>query len=148
MKNIPINLSGITGEYFVAAELSRRGFIASLTLKNTQGIDILVSTIGVERSYAVQVKTTQGKKKEWMLNEKSEKLKDENFFYIFVRLKNENEVPDYHIVPSRIVANQIKKDHLIWLNTPGKKGQKRNDSKMRKFRDYDDKYLGSWDLLR
>lgn len=82
MKNIPINLSGIAGEYFVAAELSRRGFIASLTLKNTQGIDILVSTIGVERSYAVQVKTTQGKKKEWMLNEKSEKLKDENFFYI------------------------------------------------------------------
>jgi hypothetical protein len=37
-------LSGVSGEYFVAAELSRRGFIASLTLKNAQGIDILASS--------------------------------------------------------------------------------------------------------
>src|SRR5437660_12290839 len=33
--------AGVTGEYFVAAELSRRGYIASLTLRNTRGIDVL-----------------------------------------------------------------------------------------------------------
>jgi hypothetical protein len=148
MRSIPINLSGISGEYFVVAELSRRGFIASLTLKNTQGIDILVSTVEVKKSYAVQVKTTQGKKKEWMLNEKSEKLIDKNFFYIFVRVKSDNELPVFHIVPSKIVAKHIKEDHQKWLNTIGKKGQKRNDSKMRKFRDYDDKYLEKWEILK
>ncbi|MCK6593649.1 MAG: hypothetical protein L6Q33_00450 [Bacteriovoracaceae bacterium] len=146
-KNIPINISGIAGEYFVAAELSRLGFIASLTLKNTQGIDILVSTRETDKSFAIQVKTTQGKKKEWMLNEKSENLKGKNFLYVFVRLKELGELPEFHIVPSKIVAKNIKEDHQNWLSTLGKKGQKRNDSKMRKFRDYEDKYLGKWDLL-
>ena len=36
-------LSDVAGEYFVAAELSRRGYVASLTLRNTRGIDILAS---------------------------------------------------------------------------------------------------------
>ena len=32
-------LSGVAGEHFVAAELTRRGYIASLTSQNTKGID-------------------------------------------------------------------------------------------------------------
>lgn len=147
-KNISINLSGIAGEYFVAAELSRLGFIASLTLKNTQGIDILVSTKQTDKSFAIQVKTTQGKKKEWMLNEKSENIIGKNSLYVFVHLKGVGELPDFHIVPSNVVAKNIKVDHQNWLKEPGKKGQKRNDSKMRKFRDYEDKYLGKWELLK
>ena len=34
------NWPGIAGEYFVAAELSRRGFIASISMRNTRGIKI------------------------------------------------------------------------------------------------------------
>ena len=36
-------LVGVTGEYFVAAELSIRGYLASVTLRNSQGIDIIAS---------------------------------------------------------------------------------------------------------
>ena len=36
-------LAGVAGEYFVAAELSRHGFIAFVTLRN-KGIDILAVT--------------------------------------------------------------------------------------------------------
>jgi len=43
-KRLPKIQSGIAGEYLVAAELTRRGYVASLTLKNTQGIDILASS--------------------------------------------------------------------------------------------------------
>lgn len=32
-------LSGVAGEYYVAAELSKRGYIASITLRNTKGVD-------------------------------------------------------------------------------------------------------------
>jgi hypothetical protein len=39
MKPSP-QLTGVAGEYFVAAELSRRGFIASITMRNSTGIDI------------------------------------------------------------------------------------------------------------
>ena len=38
-------LAGVSGEYFVAAELSKRGYIASITLRNTKGIDV-AATIG------------------------------------------------------------------------------------------------------
>ena len=33
-------LAGVAGEYFVAGELSRRGFIASITMRNTRDIKI------------------------------------------------------------------------------------------------------------
>jgi hypothetical protein len=54
-------LSGIAGEYFVAAELSRRGYVASLTLQNTRGIDILASNGDATKSVGIQVKTKQGR---------------------------------------------------------------------------------------
>ena len=52
-------LTGVAGEYFVAAELSRRGYIASITLRNTQGIDLLASDQNATRQIAIQVKTNQ-----------------------------------------------------------------------------------------
>jgi hypothetical protein len=39
MKPSP-QLTGVAGVYFVAAELYRRGFIASITTRNSTGIDI------------------------------------------------------------------------------------------------------------
>ncbi len=35
-------LVGVAGEYLVAGELSLRGYIASITLRNSRGIDIRV----------------------------------------------------------------------------------------------------------
>jgi hypothetical protein len=43
--NLSSILCGVAGEYFVAAELSRRGYVASVTLRNTCGIDILASNV-------------------------------------------------------------------------------------------------------
>ena len=45
------------------------------------------------------------------------------------------EAPEYHIVPSKIVADTIRKNHEKWLNTPGKKGQKHNNTNIREFYD-------------
>jgi hypothetical protein len=42
-KKVSSILIGVSGEYFVAAELSRRGYVASITLRNTRGIDIVAS---------------------------------------------------------------------------------------------------------
>ena len=65
---ISAGLCGIAGEYFVAAELTRRGYIASLTLRNTRGVDILASNLNATRSVGIQVKALQGISKAWMLN--------------------------------------------------------------------------------
>ena len=56
-------LAGIAGEYFVAAELSRRGFIASITLRNTRGIDIVVTNKDATKTVTIQCKTSRKKKR-------------------------------------------------------------------------------------
>ena len=94
-------LAGVSGEYFVAAELSRRGYICSVTLKNTRGIDILVCNEDGSKTLVVQVKTNQINKREWILNEKSEKMNDKNLFYVFVNLISKDKLPEFYIVPSK-----------------------------------------------
>lgn len=104
-------LAGVSGEYFVAAELSRRGYICSVTLKNTKGVDILVCNEDATKTLGIQVKTNQINKSEWILNEKSEKIIDENIYYIFVNLKKVEELPEFYIVPSKVVANYTSSNH-------------------------------------
>src|SRR5690348_13094424 len=71
---IPSVLTGVAGEYFVAAELSRRGYIASISLRNTRGIDILATNQAATRNITIQCKTNQSGARNWMLNEKSEEF--------------------------------------------------------------------------
>jgi hypothetical protein len=147
MAKISPVLCGVAGEYFVAAELSRRGYIASITLRNTGGIDILASNADASRQVGIQVKSNQGDVRDWILNQKAENYYAENLYYIFVNLKEPTERPDFFIVPSEIVGRLVKEGHQLWLNTPGKHGQKHMDSTIRKFRDVDGEYRERWDLL-
>lgn len=50
-------LVGVAGEYLVAGELSLRGYIASITLRNSRGIDIIISSSDGTKSASIQVKT-------------------------------------------------------------------------------------------
>ncbi|HAD83141.1 MAG: aspartate ammonia-lyase [Candidatus Edwardsbacteria bacterium RIFOXYD12_FULL_50_11] len=140
-------LSGVSGEYFVAAELSKRGYIASITLRNTKGVDILCSNAEATKTVGIQVKTSSGAKRSWILNQKAEKYFADNLFYIFVNLYKNKKHPDYFIVPSKVVSKYCKKGHSNWLRTPGKRGQKHNDTPMRKFHDPEEEYLNRWELL-
>jgi len=144
---ISAGLSGVAGEYFVAGELSHLGYIASITLRNTKGIDILVSNSNATRQVAIQVKTNQGTKPEWVLNKKAEDFYSDNLYYVFVTLKNTKERPDFYVVPSKVVADYVRRDHRQWLETPGKNGQAHKDNPVRKFRDIGKQYLNRWDLL-
>lgn len=150
--NISTSLSkgiiGIAGEYFVAAELSRRGYMASITLRNNDSIDIHASNLTASKIFSIQVKTSQHTKKSWPLGAKAEKLYSENLYYVFVNLKGIYERPDYYIVPSKDVARQVRQAHQKWLDSPGKRGQKRKDSSIRTFSDKDGRYLERWDLLK
>jgi hypothetical protein len=140
-------LSGVAGEYFVAAQLSARGYIASVTLRNTGGIDIVCSNSEASKTVSIQVKTRRQKAREWMLNQKVEDYYADNLFYVFVTLNDHEQAPDYFIVSSKIVATYSKVTHKKWLGSPGRSGALHNDTTMRKFREKDKKYLNRWDLL-
>ena len=138
---------GNSGEYFVAGELERRGFTVAVPMSNVKDFDILAINRETHEQFAIQVKTTGYKQKKWVLSKNNEELRGNNIFYVFVSL-NELETPEYHIVPSKVVADTIKASHQAWLNTPGKKGQQHKDTSIRAFTDEGDTYLNKWELLK
>ncbi len=140
-------LTGIAGEYLVAGELSRRGIVASITLRNTRGIDIVATNKDASKSIGIQVKASSGSQRSWILNKKGEDFYSETLFYVFVNLKGNDERPDFFIVPSKMVADHIKHKHAEWLSRPSRKGTPHQDSTMRKFTDSESKYLERWDIL-
>ncbi|MEM7335176.1 MAG: hypothetical protein AAF490_24065 [Chloroflexota bacterium] len=141
-------LVGVAGEYLVAGELTLRGFIASITLRNSRGVDIIVTNAEATKSVSIQVKTNSNGQKLWMVNKKAESYFSDTNFYIFVTLQSLNERPAYHIVPSQFVATHVTENHAKWLLGIKKDGSPRKDTSMRKFSDDKGKYLEAWHLLR
>jgi len=138
--------AGIAGEYLVAAELSRRGYVASVTLRNTRGIDILASNKDATKSVGIQVKTSQRSRAGWVMNKKAEEDLAENLFYVFVCLPP-GSAASFHIVPRRDVAKFVRESHARWLATSSRRGEAHRDNPMRLFQDRESKYKDRWDLL-
>jgi len=137
---------GIAGEYLVAAELSRRGYVATLTLRNTRGIDILASNSDATISVGIQVKTAYGVRPVWMMHKKAEADLAENLFYVFVCLPPEGSAT-FYVVPRRVVAKYVRESHAEFLKTPGRQGQAHKDTDMRQYKDPAHEYKDRWDLL-
>lgn len=140
-------LVGVAGEYFVAAELSLRGFLATVTLRNSRGIDIIASNADASKTVSIQVKANKSGKASWILNKKSETFSSDNHFYIFVALHPLGNRPDFYIVPSSVIAEYTSRTHSEWLSGTKKDGSERKDSNMRKFNDYENNYKERWDVL-
>ena len=140
-------LTGIAGEYYAAAELSVQGYMAAVTLRNNESIDILAYRQADSKQFAIQVKTVQHGSPKWPLNKKAESDFKDNKFYIFVHLKSELTRPDFYIVPSQQLAENVKNNHKNWLAELGRQGQAHNDNDLRVFKDDVDKYKERWDLI-
>ncbi|MDR0967736.1 MAG: hypothetical protein LBL75_02805 [Rickettsiales bacterium] len=143
MSKESINI-GIAGEHLVIAKLSELGFVVSNTEKNTEAIDVLACYPETMKTFAIQVKTTSNQK-DWLLGKKNENLIHKNFFYVFVKITK--TIPEFYVVPSSIVANNISENHKNWLSAPGKNGQKHNDSGIRTFLP-DIEYKDNWGVLK
>lgn len=149
MSRLHKSLSGAAGHYLVAAELSRRGYIATITLRNAKGVDVLATDQCGSRTVAIQVKTNKGSHQKWMLrapcNQHSPK-----FFYVFVNLNldQEDPRPKFYVVKSSRVAKATAASHAKHLSSPGRDGRPHKDTPMRIFRDRKGRYLDAWHLLR
>ena len=87
------NSTHLAGEYFVAAELYRRGCHVGMTIGNTKAIDILVEKNG--RMIPIQVKTIRDKKSVgWPMMKNRVK---KGILYVFVLLNEPGTKPDYFI---------------------------------------------------
>ena len=146
--------AGVAGEYYVAAELTRRGYIACLTSKNTKTIDLLASNKSGSKSVSIQVKTRK-KAKDFALNEKDELLEDnDNLFYNFVNLNISNkkgvltyDEVEYYVVPMKKVKDYIYYGHREWLKTPRKDGKPHPNTKIRKYKLQPDDMVNNYEVL-
>src|SRR6056297_2344478 len=108
-------LTGLTGEYFVTGILCRKGYYASLTLKNYPDTDIFVKNSDNNKEMSIQVKTKALKKfsdkNEFFLPKKIDSL---NNIFVFVLLL-ENGDTRYYIAHSKDIAkisSERKKEYI------------------------------------
>lgn len=120
------NLIGATGEYYVCAELCKRGFLALLTPKNNPLFDVLATNAAGSRSVAIQVKTRSiGNEAGWRLGiDVCEKQDNPNLFTVLVNLRNE-QTPEYLIFEHDKLATTIERIHAAYMAKPKKDGTKR-----------------------
>jgi hypothetical protein len=107
-----------TGEYFVAAELHRRGAYAVPFADNMPGIDLLASNIDQTRMVTIQVKAKRAGSWQTRASRGSPRaeVSDERRFWIFVDLEGE---PAYYVVPEWWIQNDIHQAHAAYLARHG-----------------------------
>lgn len=105
MAEITRNSTGLSEEYFVAAELLRRGFNVAITMGNAKAIDLIAEKNG--KIFPIQVKSIYKKKNVgWPLLKSKIKPKH---FYVFVNLNVDKlEEPVYFICTATEAKRNIK----------------------------------------
>ena len=105
MAEIPRNNTGLSGEYFVAAELYRRGWSVGMTIGNAKSVDLFAEKDALR--IAIQVKAIYKKKNVgWPIMK--DKVRND-CFYIFVNLNADKMIlPDYFICTSKEARSKVK----------------------------------------
>ena len=105
MAEITPNSTGLSGEYFVAGELLRRGFNVAITMGNAKAIDLIAEKNG--KTFPIQVKSIYKKKNVGWPILKS-KIK-RNHFYVFVNLNGDKLLhPEFFISTASEAKRKIK----------------------------------------
>jgi len=105
MAEISRNNTGLSGEYFVAAELYRRGWSVGVTIGNAKAVDLFAEKD--DKRIAIQVKAIYKKKNVGWPIVKNKIRSD--CFYIFVNLNADKmEAPEYFICTSSEAKDNVK----------------------------------------
>ena len=112
-------LIGAAGVHFVVSELSLRGLVALPTIRNTAGIDVLVSEPDGSGQAVLQVKTAgevktyqEGGRQWWPVSKPDKCLRGPNAFYVFVRWREDLKQFEAFLDSADAVVEQIQ-DNLV-----------------------------------
>ena len=153
-------LTGIAGVYFVAGELSKKGYIALTTSRNTESYDLLVFNPKTKKSIPIQVKSTNQQRENYLddgyLGEKINqenidndlKFIDTAFVYVYFTLDGKTR---YFIIPLNVHKEILKKRWNEYINESKhrksieeiKKNLKPIGPWLKHLKEYENK----WDLL-
>ncbi|MEX2161826.1 MAG: hypothetical protein WD751_07925 [Anaerolineales bacterium] len=119
-------LIGNAGEYFVTAELLKRGIIAALAPRNAPAFDILATNRS--KTVRIRVKTKSSNYSDWQWVIKKDGtifrfLQQTEDFTILVNLSPETRDMEYFVLPTPILDQWLSDDFDNWLATPGRNGR-------------------------
>jgi hypothetical protein len=95
-------ISGLAGEFFVAAELLKREIQTSVTFGNAKAIDLLAHNVRTDRMFTVQVKTLRSRS----IYPISPDRVVRGHVYVFVLLNKPNEPVQYFIVAGATLLDE------------------------------------------
>jgi len=98
-------LTGMLGVYLVAAELSRRGLIASPTSRSARGAYILVTDQNCKHACSLQVKTNGKNASFWLLNAHAKEMVVPTHLYVLVNVRKDED--EFFVVPSQEIASRM-----------------------------------------
>lgn len=146
------NLVGVTGEYFVCAELGKRGILALITPKNNPIFDIVAIAPDASRTVTIQVKTMSERNNlGWKLGKDICERKNNPFLYtVLVNLMG-TEI-GYYIYEYDILSERVEKVYQDYLKVKKKDGSDRKDIDFRwydfkLFSEDDHRRKNNWSIL-
>lgn len=143
--------TGRAGEYFVVAELNKRGAFAVPFAGNMPKIDLIACNQDQSRTIHIQVKTKRGGKT-WhgSITGSMPMLPNdhETNYWVYVDLGERDSAPRFWIVPDWWMRDNIFKAHQEYLNRHGGTRAKNPDSTHHAIEESRlAEWLGRWDIL-
>ncbi|HCT71928.1 MAG: hypothetical protein AB2L17_02775 [Lentimicrobium sp.] len=146
------NIVGVTGEYYVSAELGKRGILALITPKNNPLFDIVAVSADATQIVSIQVKTMSERNQQgWKLGKDICTLKNNpNLFVVLVNLTG-SEV-EYYIYDYDTLSSRVQDVYSRYLAKPKRDGTRRKDVDFRwydftEFSEDDYQRKNNWSLL-
>jgi len=140
------NLVGTAGEYYVCAELCRRGYLALLTPKNNPLFDVVATNADGTASVSIQVKTRSiGNNQGWKIGKpKDSSTTPGDPFLVLVNLQPDG-VPDFYVYRYSEFAARVNEEFESYISKPKRSGEPRKDPG---FRAFDEKHFIDSDRAR
>lgn len=128
------NLVGTAGEYYVCAELCRRGFLALLTPKNNPLFDVVATSLDGSKTVSIQVKTRSVHNKQgWKLG--TDIASPEHSKGLFVVLVNlyETGLPDFYVYEHAVLSGRVQHVYTAYMAKPKRDGTAKQEVGFRWF---------------
>ncbi|MFC1746947.1 hypothetical protein ACFLZR_01265 [Candidatus Neomarinimicrobiota bacterium] len=149
-------LIGNAGEYYVVAELLKRGVIATLTPRNTAAFDVLATKGDKTVRIRVKTKSEAYDPWQWAIKKDGTIFRDMSAtgdFTVLVNLTEKTRDLEFYILRTKELNDFLEKDFQVWVNTPGKGGRPHDPTNKKRHLLYTERaeqlepYKNNWDGL-
>ena len=147
------NLVGTAGEYYVCAELCRRGYLALMTPKNNPVFDVVATSRDGTKTVSIQVKTRSMRNMQgWKLGADMEAEDHPKGLFVVLVNMHDNAPPDFYIYKHKELGKRVKAVYSAYMAKPKKDGTPKKEVGFRwfdevSFTDDDRKRKNVWDAI-